>query len=230
MQMRGFFILLLLVTLSGVLLGQPPSDLPSVATLCEIIKGSGPLKVHFDPAKTRISFGWDGLFDTISFVFQLQSGYVMLDLSVGTASGEIVVDARSGKGGNIFRNRHLHERILESSKYPDVRFHPMTVLRIVTLDRCACRFDVNGKLNLRGKEEPFRFRIDVGAVGSALDLTATSGILNWSNFGVADYGRLCTAVEDSIVYVRAGVRADGLQMPRGCNNPTGIAGERKPRD
>lgn len=197
-------------------------------TLCETMKASGSQQVQFDPNKTKVTFGWDGLFNTISFSFQLKSGAVRLDPAAGVASGEVVLDAKDIKGGNVFRNRHLRDQVLESSRYPDVRFRPDSISKIVSLNRCACRFDLKGTLELRGKQNPFGFQVDVGAVGDILDLTARSGIVNWSTFGATDYGTGLAKIEDSSVYVRSGVHVNGVRMPPDCNNSTGIAGERKP--
>src|SRR4030095_7226798 len=51
-----------------------------------------------------------------------KQGVVKLDTEPGAASGRIVMDATSAHTGNARRDRKMHEKILESRRFPDIVF------------------------------------------------------------------------------------------------------------
>jgi polyisoprenoid-binding protein YceI len=61
---------------------------------------------------------------TVHGSFALKGGEVRFDRSTGAMSGEIVLDAATGKTGNDRRDRDMHTKVLESDKYPQIFFKP----------------------------------------------------------------------------------------------------------
>ena len=61
---------------------------------------------------------------TVHGSFALKSGEVHFDRATGAVSGEIVLDATTGKTGNDRRDRQMHQSVLESGKYPLIVFKP----------------------------------------------------------------------------------------------------------
>ena len=59
--------------------------------------------------------------------FRLKQGHISFDPRTGAASGEVVVDATSGESADSARDRHMHKEVLESAKYPEIRFVPERV-------------------------------------------------------------------------------------------------------
>ncbi len=91
-----------------------------------------------DPAQTKVEFVLGDVLHTVHGTFQLTSGTLTFDAASGKASGELIVDARSGDSGSKARDKRMHANILESDKYPQITFRP---------DR------VDGKLASEGKSQ-----------------------------------------------------------------------------
>src|SRR5271166_1105080 len=82
------------------------------------------LELHLDPAQTGVTISLTGNFHTVEGSFALKHGTVKYDPVTGTASGEIVVDATSGKTGNDGRDRKMHKDVLESAGFLEISFRP----------------------------------------------------------------------------------------------------------
>jgi hypothetical protein len=77
-----------------------------------------------DPAKSTVHWSVESSLHTLHGTFHVKRGTISVDPATGKASGEIVVDARSGESGNDGRDRRMHKEILESSQYTEVVFRP----------------------------------------------------------------------------------------------------------
>src|ERR1700720_2658658 len=77
-----------------------------------------------DPAKSTVHWSVESSLHTVHGTFHVKRGIISIDPATGKASGEIVVDARSGESGNEGRDRRMHKEILESSQYTEVVFRP----------------------------------------------------------------------------------------------------------
>ena len=79
---------------------------------------------QLDPAQTSVKFTLGDVLHTVRGTFQLRRGALHFEPASGKISGEIVVDAGSGESGSGMRDRKMHKEVLESSRYPDIAFHP----------------------------------------------------------------------------------------------------------
>jgi hypothetical protein len=77
-----------------------------------------------DPAKSTVHWSVESSLHTVHGTFHVKRGTISVDPATGKASGEIVVDARSGESGNDGRDRRMHKEILESSQYTEAVFRP----------------------------------------------------------------------------------------------------------
>jgi polyisoprenoid-binding protein YceI len=77
-----------------------------------------------DPAQSKVEFTLADAIHTVHGTFRLTSGSLRLDAATGIASGELVVDARSGNSGSKARDKRMHANILESDRYPQITFRP----------------------------------------------------------------------------------------------------------
>ena len=74
---------------------QTPALLLSLALLATPARAAE-LALNFDPAQTKVAWTLDGNLHTVHGTFHLQSGSIHIDPQTGKASGELIVDARSG--------------------------------------------------------------------------------------------------------------------------------------
>ena len=59
---------------------------------------------------------------TVHGTFAVKGGRIAFDRANGSASGEVSLDAASGRTGNDGRDRKMHRDILESEKFPQIVF------------------------------------------------------------------------------------------------------------
>lgn len=79
------------------------------------------LSFHADP-QSHVEFTLGDVLHTVHGTFRLKDSTVQIDPATGKASGAIVVDATSGNTGSDARDRKMHKEVLESAKYPEIRF------------------------------------------------------------------------------------------------------------
>ena len=86
-----------------------------------------PVTVTLDPGRTTIRWVLRGFPDTVHGSFQLAGGALSFDTGSGAADGCLRVEARSGDSGNASRDHTMHERILETARFPVVVLRPLRV-------------------------------------------------------------------------------------------------------
>jgi len=113
--------LLSLLFLSAFVVAAPVPPAPATAAAApEIV-------LTLDPAQSKVHFIVDSTLHTVHGTFALKSGVVHFDPETGKATGEIVVYAPSGESGSSSRDKRMHKEILETARFPEVRFRPMQV-------------------------------------------------------------------------------------------------------
>ena len=80
------------------------------------------MEFQLDPRQSRVEFVLGDVLHTVHGTFTLKSGTIYFDPQNGTASGGFVVDATSGYSGSKGRDKKMHREILESAKFPEIRF------------------------------------------------------------------------------------------------------------
>jgi len=93
---------------------------------------------ELDPAATFITFTFGATLHSVNGALQARRGTVKIDTDTGAASGWIVMDAASALTGVSRRDRKMHEKILESRRFPDIIFDVQ---------------HVGGKINRAGRSE-----------------------------------------------------------------------------
>jgi polyisoprenoid-binding protein YceI len=129
------------------------------------------LELELDPDRTAVSFVLGGTLHTVHGVFRLDRGRVVYDPTTGTASGEVVVDARSGDSGSQKRDRDMHRKVLESEEYPTIVLRP----RRIEGDLPAAgegRLTVTGSMAIHGAEHPVEIPLAVDIDGAIVRITA----------------------------------------------------------
>jgi polyisoprenoid-binding protein YceI len=96
--------------------------------------------LDFVAAKTSVKFTLGDTIHTVHGEFDLKRGSLLFNSANGAISGEVVVDATSGRTGNGMRDKKMHKEILESAAYPEVIFKP---------DRVDGKVSAQGKANIQ---------------------------------------------------------------------------------
>ena len=82
-----------------------------------------PLTVTLDPAKSRLSIRFHATMHNVDGSLGPASGVFQLDPSTGQASGEIRMDFSGATTELKRRDRKMHQKILETHRYPGATFH-----------------------------------------------------------------------------------------------------------
>jgi len=82
------------------------------------------ISLRCDPAQSKADWNLSDPLHTVKGEFKLKQCELHYDPSSGKASGEIVFDATTGQSGNHVRDHKMHNSVLESEKYPEIRFRP----------------------------------------------------------------------------------------------------------
>jgi polyisoprenoid-binding protein YceI len=98
----------------------PPQPQAEPAPVSEIV-------LTLDPAQSTVHWTVDSTLHMVHGTFAMKSGTVHFNPETGKAGGEIVVIATSGESGNSSRDARMHKEILETSRYPEMIFHPAQV-------------------------------------------------------------------------------------------------------
>ena len=102
-----------------------------------------------DPAQSRVHWTVPSTLHTVHGTFGVTGGSMSFDPESGSASGEIVVDTKSGESGNGGRDKRMHNEILETAKFPEAVFRPTRVEGKVSSSG-GCDVKVYGTLSVHG--------------------------------------------------------------------------------
>jgi polyisoprenoid-binding protein YceI len=168
------------------------------------------LTFTLDPAATTIEFGFGATLHSVEGTLRAKEGKIEFDPETGKASGKIIIDATSAKTVNSRRDAKMHEKIIESPKYPEWTY---TVERISgTLNR-AGRSDVelHGTLDMHGVQRPLDL---VGTV--KIDGDRVTGVgrvtIPYLEWGMADPSAFVLRVEKEVhVEVKAAGTLSSVQ-------------------
>jgi len=106
--------------------------------------GGQQISVDFDPAATKINWSLVGNVHTTHGTFQLKQGHVEANPTAGTISGELVVDPNTGNSNDGARDKRMKKEILETEKYPEVRF------KVSKIEGAEPNFRVTGQFTIHG--------------------------------------------------------------------------------
>jgi polyisoprenoid-binding protein YceI len=158
--------------------------------------GAEPLTLRLDPQASHVRFELDALAHTIHGSLAVERGEVRFDAEAGTASGEIVVDARSAKTSNGSRDRKMHETVLESARFPRIVFSPT---RVSGAFRREGRSDLQlaGTIALHGASHPVVLAAQVEVHGGVVKARAplTVPFVEW---GLEDPSNLLLRVAKQV--------------------------------
>lgn len=135
---------------------------------------------ELDPAETALRFHFGATLHSVRGSLRAEEGRIELDPATGRASGRIVLDATSAETGNARRDAKMHEKILETARYPRMVY---TVRRVTGTLEPAGRSEIqlHGDLEMHGVSRPLDLLATAVADGGRV--TAEGGVtiryLDW---------------------------------------------------
>ena len=167
----------------------------TVLAFCAAARGQE-IVLNPDPATATVRFTLSATLHTVHGNFKLKHGAVRFDPATGKISGELVVDATSGASGDDKRDRHMHQDILESAKYPEIVFTPDRVDGGVARQG-ASQIQVHGVFRIHGAAHeitlPVEVRIDNGQPSAR-----TSFTIPYVKWGMKNPSTLFLRVSDKV--------------------------------
>lgn len=140
---EGGWVFVFLVLAAACAWPQAPQPAPQT--------NPGEVTLNLDSEQSKLHWTLDSTLHTIHGTFALKRGAVKFDPATGSATGEFVADATTGKSGNDGRDKKMHTEILESSRYTEVIFRAKRIEGKV-LAQGSSNVQVHGTFVLHGAE------------------------------------------------------------------------------
>ncbi len=154
------------------------------------------MAVDFDPAKTQINWTLAGNVHTVHGTFQLKQGHVAIDRATGAISGDLVADARSGQSENNSRDKKMHKDILESERFPEIRFTPEKVVGAVN-SKGHSTVRVSGAFLIHGGTHEVTIPMEVSFSESGVSVSGKFSI-PYVEWGMKDPSNFVFKVDKSV--------------------------------
>jgi polyisoprenoid-binding protein YceI len=149
-----------------------------------------------DPSQTRVEFTLGDVLHTVKGTFQLVSGSLRLDAATGQASGELIVDARSGDSGSKARDKRMHANVLQSDRYPQITFRPDRVDGRLAAEGKS-QVELHGVFGIHGADHELTVPATVEAAGGIYNVTATFAV-PYVKWGMKNPSTLLLRVSDTV--------------------------------
>ncbi|HSU82669.1 MAG TPA: YceI family protein [Thermoanaerobaculia bacterium] len=151
---------------------------------------------ELDPAATKVDFTFGATLHTVDGSMRAREGRVRIDPDTHEASGRFVLDATSAETGVSRRDRKMHEKILESQRYPDIVFEPQRFSgELNPVGRS--QLELHGMLEMHGTKRP----VDMTVVATS-DGTQVKGsgmmIVPYLDWGLKDPSFFLLRVEKEV--------------------------------
>ncbi len=152
--------------------------------------------LQLDPVKTSIQFTLDAALHTVHGSFQAKPGELKFDPASGALSGEITVDAKSGRTGNGMRDRKMHNDVLQSETYPEISFRPERITGAVALQGKSS-VKVRGAFRIHGTDREIEVPAEVAMAADHWTADAHFTI-PYAKWGMKNPSTLFLRVSDSV--------------------------------
>lgn len=160
--------------------------------------------LEMTPQNTTVEWTLGGALHDVHGTFALKSGKLTFDPDTGAASGEIVVDAKSGQSGSGSRDKRMHQNVLESAKYPDITFVPKQVEGKPSIPGDAT-VKLRGTFTIHGAPHEVTMEVQQKATADQMSATAKFEV-PYVEWGMKDPGNFLLKVDKKVQLV---IRTEG---------------------
>ena len=157
---------------------------------------AGLMEIQFNPGKSTVQFALGALLHTVHGTFKVKEGTVRFDPDSGRASGQILVDVKSGETGDRARDREMHSNVLESNRFPDAYFYPDYVKGRLASSG-ASQVEVHGFLRVHGGKHEMTIPVINNVQGDQVIATAKF-VLPYVAWGMKDPSNLVLRVDKTV--------------------------------
>jgi polyisoprenoid-binding protein YceI len=112
----------------------------------------GKLVFSVDAAHSTLHWTLDTTLHLVHGTFAVKQGEITVDPATGDATGEIVVDATSGKTDNDSRDKKMHQEILESPKFPEIAFRVSQIEGLTAPPSSKAQIKLHGTFTIHGAQ------------------------------------------------------------------------------
>lgn len=167
-----------------------------VALLLALPLSAATYTFTLDPATTKVDFTFGATLHTVDGFMRAREGTVRIDPDTHEASGRFVLDATSAQTGVSRRDRKMHEKILESPRYPDIVFEPQRFSgELNPVGRS--QLELHGMLELHGTKRPMDMTVVATSDGTQVKGTGTM-IVPYLQWGLRDPSFFLLRVEKEV--------------------------------
>jgi polyisoprenoid-binding protein YceI len=153
--------------------------------------------VRFDPSQSKVEFSVGSTLHTVHGTFKLKSGEVRFEPATGKASGAIVVAATSGDSENEGRDKKMHEKVLQSEKFPEIIFIPHQVRGKIAAQEMS-ELEVAGTFQLHGQGHDLTMTVSVEPrPGNQIQATTHFGV-PYIQWGLKSPSSFMLKVDDTV--------------------------------
>jgi polyisoprenoid-binding protein YceI len=167
----------------------------SMATDNPPFSGSS-VEIEFAPSKCTVQFTLGALLHTVHGSFKVKGGLARFDPGSGQASGQIVVDVRSGETGDSGRDRQMHENVLESNRFPEAVFS-LDRVKGQVLSNGQSQITLHGSLRLHGNEHEMTIPATVKVQNDLVTANAKFAV-PYVEWGMKDPSNLVLRVDKTV--------------------------------
>jgi polyisoprenoid-binding protein YceI len=153
-------------------------------------------EVMVDVSRSDLHFTLGAVLHTVHGTFKVKSGTVRLDVATGRASGQIIVDLKSGNTGVQERDRHMHEDVLESGRFPEAVFSPDHLTGQLALEG-ESQIVVHGTLRIHGQDHEISVPVKVKVHETQVIATANFAV-PYVKWGMKDPSTFVLRVSDRV--------------------------------
>ena len=152
--------------------------------------------VELDAAQTRVEFTLGATLHKVHGRFQLKHGVIRFDPATGKANGALVIESGTGESGNAARDRKMHKVVLESERYPEMRFVPDRVEGKLTVPGTST-VGLHGVFSIHGSVHEMLLPVQVTVTKDQLTATA-SFVVPYVEWGLKNPSTFILRVEDKV--------------------------------
>lgn len=128
--------------------------------------------LRIDAKASTVSFELTATGHTVKGAFDVSSGELSFQRETGSISGQVAVNAASGRTGNARRDAAMHENVLESAKHPHIIFRPASIEGIIpaTGEGSAT---IRGSMSIHGSEYAVAIPLRIQIAGNRVAARAS---------------------------------------------------------